>query len=1160
MRAERIADLLAGRDEFAAAITSALEPGQKTICCMRPTGAIVIAKLLAQAKIPLLLLVSDENRAEELVRELELWAPRLDVLHFPAADHYLNAQSGIDHAILANRSEVLKKLTLARLNQTQSNGFLVIASARAIAPKLCPVEEFTERLLGLAPGMRIEPQLLAERLQELGYRRSPLVEEPGEFVQRGGLVDFFPPEARQPIRVDFFDDEIESLRHFAVGSQRSEDHLESWEVGSATEYAVWSSPEAAARLSQLDASGLRRADQDRFAREIALLEHRAYFDAAPFLLGSTLPRSSCLLDYAAGLSMAIEEPDMVRWSLAEYCGTEARLRAEMVADRQLPAGLGSPLFDSEWLSDRFAEAELTITQSPPGPNAPVVTAASEMSAPDSYGGRLLHMAHELSQSGMATILASYQGDRLFELLIEHGVWAKRLADATMPLRAGDVVVVRASLVNGWRHRSLNLQLLTDSEIFGRQRRQKQATFQPHADEDFLLDLSPGELVVHVEQGIGRYQGVVRLADAAGDREYLQIIYAQDAKLYVPVEQMGRIQRYVAAGEATPKLSRLGTADWNRAKAKATKAARDIAGELLEIYAARETSTGHRFGPDSDWQVAMEQAFPFVETPDQLSAIEAVKADMEADRPMDRLICGDVGFGKTEVAVRASFKAAHEGKQVAVLVPTTILAQQHFDTFGDRLQQFPMRVAMLSRFQTPAEQKRVVSELAAGSVDVVIGTHRLLSRDIKFADLGLVVIDEEQRFGVSQKEKLKQLRAEVDILTLTATPIPRTLHMALTEVRDISVIESPPHNRRPVKSYVTGYSEVVVREAIESELARGGQVFFVHNRVNSIHGAAARVRKIFPAARVAVAHGQMPVNALESTMVEFASGQSDVLVCTAIIENGVDLPNVNTLIVDECWMFGLAQLYQLRGRVGRSATQAYAYFLYSREDRLTESAQHRLQAVLEANDLGAGLRLAMRDLQIRGAGDMLGANQSGFANSVGLYMYLQMVRDAVRESKKDGSVPERKQPITPVDLPLAAYIPDEYAGTYAAKLREYQRLVRAISVSDVEAVADGLRERFGEFPEAVANLVYVARVRARATALGIDSIATTGGDLSIRIDGQFAVDRNDLRRTLGWDARVGQMGIVWPDFESAPDWRDKLLACMERLAARQGSVNSAAAKT
>jgi transcription-repair coupling factor (superfamily II helicase) len=527
--------------------------------------------------------------------------------------------------------------------------------------------------------------------------------------------------------------------------------------------------------------------------------------------------------------------------------------------------------------------------------------------------------------------------------------------------------------------------------------------------------------------------------------------------------------------------------------------------------------------------------------------------------MDRLICGDVGFGKTEVAVRAAFKAAQEGKQVAILVPTTILAQQHHDTFRRRLGSYPLQVALLSRFQSNARQKEVVADLESGAVDIVIGTHRLLSRDIKFADLGLVVVDEEQRFGVAQKERLKKLRAEVDVLTLTATPIPRTLHMALTEVRDISVIESPPHDRRPVKSYVTAYEEGVVREAIESELARGGQVFFVHNRVNSIYGAAAKISRICPRARVAVAHGQMPSSALESVMVEFAGGQHDVLVCTAIIENGVDLPNVNTLVVDECWMFGLAQLYQLRGRVGRSATQAYAYFLYSREDRLTEAAQKRLQAVLEANDLGAGLRLAMRDLQIRGAGDMLGANQSGFANSVGLYMYLQMVRDAVREAKgSDPGEHRQRRTLTPVDLPLSAYIPDEYAGTYAAKLREYQRLVRADSVSDVEAVAAGLRDRFGEFPDPVANLIYVAKVRAHASELGIDSIATTGADLVMRMDPEKFVDRGDLRRRLGPEARLGQLGITWPDFEDFPDWRQRLLSYFERSGARRVSRTARAA--
>ena len=1144
MRPDRIAARLTETAEIAAAVERAAADDPSTVVAMPATHAILLAEVVVRSARPHLLVVADENRAEELLREFELWAGGLEVLPFPAPDHLVHAQVSTDHGILAARSRVLKRLTLAA-SAPVDRGFLIVASARALLPKLCPAREFTERLLALEPGMVLPPARLAKRLLDLGFRRSPLVEEPGEFVQRGGLLDFFPADSAHPIRVDFFDDEIESLRYFEVADQRSGAPLETWEVASATEHPVWRGPQVAADLGKLDIDGLRRADQDRLYRQLALLAEGSYFDAAPFLLASGQGESSSLLDFAGTARLVVEDPDAIAWALREQSGAEERLRAQLLKDRQLPRGIGTPLNDPAPLIGALESAHLKLLQSGSGPGADEVYATEAFSSPESYGGRLLHMANELAESGLATILASYQGDRLVDLLTEHGVWATPLAEAGGRLGPGDVVVVRASLMRGWRHRDLGLQLLTDAEIFGRMRRRAAPAAKPAVDEEFLLDLSEGDYVVHVEHGIGRYRGVVRLANAAGDREYLQIEYARDGKLYVPVDQLGRVQRFVGAGEATPRLSRLGTKDWTRAKRKASGAAREIAAELLEIYATRESGPGHSFGPDSDWQLSMEQAFPFVETPDQLTAIEQVKADMESDRPMDRLICGDVGFGKTEVAVRAAFKAAQEGKQVAILVPTTILAQQHHDTFRRRLGSFPLRVALLSRFQSPGRQKKIVADLETGAVDIVIGTHRLLSRDINFADLGLVVVDEEQRFGVAQKERLKKLRAEVDVLTLTATPIPRTLHMALTEVRDISVIESPPHDRRPVKSYVTAYDEGVVREAIDSELARGGQVFVVHNRVNSIYGAAAKISRISPGAKVAVAHGQMPSSALESVMVEFAGGQHDVLVCTAIIENGVDLPNVNTLVVDECWMFGLAQLYQLRGRVGRSATQAYAYFLYSREDRLTEAAQKRLQAVLEANDLGAGLRLAMRDLQIRGAGDMLGANQSGFANSVGLYMYLQMVRDAVREAKGSGPADgQQRRPLTPVDLPLSAYIPDEYAGTYAAKLREYQRLVRADTVSAVEAVAAGLRDRFGEFPDPVANLIYVAKVRAHATELGIDSIATTGADLVMRMDPERFVDRADLRRRLGPGARLGQLGITWPDFEDFSDWRQRLLGYFE----------------
>ncbi|MGC8782209.1 MAG: transcription-repair coupling factor, partial [Anaerolineae bacterium] len=717
-----------------------------------------------------------------------------------------------------------------------------------------------------------------------------------------------------------------------------------------------------------------------------------------------------------------------------------------------------------------------------------------------------------------------------------------------------------------------LWFFTDAELFGwgKPKPRRPQRTRAVAPEVFFADVKPGDYVVHIEHGIGRFKGLVKMALDGGEREYLQVEYDQGDQLYVPVHQADRLARYVGPGEGPPALHRLGTPEWEQVKARAKKAVAEIADELLELYAAREVVQGHAFSPDAAWQHELEASFPYVETEDQLVAIEAVKHDMEQPRPMDRLICGDVGYGKTEVALRAAFKAIMDGKQVAVLVPTTVLCQQHYTNFQRRLAAFPVTVAMLSRFQTPAQQDRVLSGLANGSIDLVVGTHRLLSKDVSFKDLGLLIVDEEQRFGVAHKERIKQMRTEIDVLTLTATPIPRTLHMSLTGVRDLSTIETPPEERLPIKTFVGEFDETLVRQAILRELDRNGQVYFVHNRVQGIQQMAARLQKIVPEARIAIGHGQMPERELSQVMLAFAEGEYDVLVCTSIIESGLDIPNCNTIIINRADQFGLAQLYQLRGRVGRSAARAYAYLLVDKYKALTEDARRRLEAIQEASELGAGFRIAMQDLEIRGAGELLGARQHGHIAAVGFDLYTRLLAQAVAEAKERavrGGEPtagdkERAagdgrrrnlltEPIAPaitLDLNLPARIPESYVPESNLRLQLYRRLAGLTTLEAIEDIRQEFTDRFGPLPEPVENLLYTVQVKVLAINAGVEAISQEDGQLVLKSAALETLERGRLQSRLqaqGVPARVTRRAI-WLELREGDAWQRDLVAVLETL--------------
>jgi len=780
--------------------------------------------------------------------------------------------------------------------------------------------------------------------------------------------------------------------------------------------------------------------------------------------------------------------------------------------------------------------------------------------PPPFGGQIKKVVEDIvhrQAQGERILLVSRQATRLSHLLHDQAQKTVMPLDTLNPDQppppSGSITLINGFLMEGWSLPN-QLTVMTDSEIFGWKKPTTVRRAKPRkgiTPETFFADVSPGDWVVHIEHGIGRYVGLVKLELDGVAREYLAVEYAKSDKLYVPIHQADRLARYVGVDEHEPDLSRLGSADWNNIKRKAKKAVEDLAKELLEIYAQREIVPGRAFGPDTPWQSELEDSFPYVETDDQLRAIVEVKKDMERAKPMDRLVCGDVGYGKTEVALRAAFKAVMDGTQVAVLVPTTVLAQQHYQTFRDRLQNYPVRVELLSRFRTKSQQDQTLLNLASGAVDIVIGTHRLVQKDVGFKNLGLLIVDEEQRFGVKHKEQLKALRAHVDVLTLTATPIPRTLHMSLSGLRDLSIITTPPEERQAIQTTIAEYEESMLRTAILRELERGGQIFYVYNRVQGIEQKANHLRNLVPEARIEVGHGQMGERQLEKIMVDFVADEFDVLVSTTIVESGLDIPNANTIIIERADRMGLAQLYQLRGRVGRGARQAYAYLLTAKHHKLNPEAHKRMEAIAEANELGAGFQIAMRDLEIRGAGELLGSKQHGQIAAVGFDLYTRLLAQAIQELSQTGltaaakGLEEMTAYLTPLteglqlNLPLAAYIPENYLPEEKLRLRLYRRLAGLTTLSEIEDMAKELADRFGELPPPVTNLLYQLKLKQLAREAKVKAVVTEAGQIVIRADSLEFIDRASLQRRLPAITKMTPRQL-WLPLHPNPDvWQAEL---------------------
>ena len=1019
-------------------------------------------------------------------------------------------------------------------------------------------------------GDRIRIETVLGQWLDLGYHNEPVVEAPGSFSHRGGILDVFPTGSEWPLRIELWDDEIDTIRYFDPVSQRSIRPADEVRLAPAREQLPGLAHQQTmeSSIEALDYAKCGNEVRDRMAEELSVLSSAPNPETLSFYNG--LVNQAHLMEYIGANGLVVLE----RYGRVEAEALELEERFERMREAredrgELPVNFPSPHMDWEEFSNRLSGVPQMQLQTWVGDDEDKIFRPSTP-----YYGKLEQLAADVrrhQEANYAVVAVTQHQRRVAEILEQEGVGVTQADSLESAPTAGQVVLLPGYLRDGWtvhlpaggeNGEVTTLVLLTDSELFGtvKEQRYHRRRKAEHGPEVVLADLVPGAHVVHIDHGVARFAGTTRIGDDEDEKEYLILEYAENDKLYVPTDHLDRVSAYVGAQDQPPSLTRLSTAEWARVKSRVKGATREMAQELLRINAARAIAEGHEHGSDTVWQQELEDSFPFIETPDQARAIVEVKADMETTRPMDRLICGDVGYGKTEIALRAAFKSVNDGLQVAMLVPTTVLAQQHYATFSERLSPFPVKIEVLSRFRTPKEQQEVIEGLKDGSVDIVIGTHRLLQKDVRFKNLGLAVVDEEQRFGVSHKERLKQLRQQVDVLTLSATPIPRTLNMALAGIRDLSTMDSAPEARLPVKTFVSEYSEDVIKEAILREMERGGQVFYLHNRVRTINQAAAEINKLVPQARIMVGHGQMAETELEDVMVDFANGDADILVCTTIIESGLDMPNVNTLILERADRFGLAQLYQLRGRVGRSEHRAYAYLLVPRGRRITEAADHRLQAILEASELGAGFRIAMRDLEIRGAGNILGASQSGHIQEVGLDLYTQLLNEAVRELEEEGGSSDGVEipPELPrIELPMNARIPEDYVDHLPTRLAVYQRLAKMSDADYIPEIREELRDRFGPLPEEVENLLTLVSLRTLAADVGVESIVQ-GNDaivLSLRVPVGGA--RVPLQRALGPSVQVGNTQMQMPLRRLGDEWLSRLTRVLERFLVFQENLTALA---
>ncbi|HJM52456.1 MAG TPA: transcription-repair coupling factor [Dehalococcoidia bacterium] len=1036
---------------------------------------------------------------------------------------------------------------------------LVVVSALALSQKTLDPKTFRAGSYRVEVGDVSAPAKLVETWIEIGYEVEPTVEVPGTISRRGGILDVFPVSSDVPYRIEFFGDEVDSIRVFDPETQRSVEPAAVVTIVPAEETLPLRSDGGRVEdlITGLDFSGRAARVEDRITEELGRVLRGEMREELSYYSG--LFNHGSLFDFMPpGALLVTLRPSAIEEASRSANRRMEQLRITKATRGEIPGGFPLPHLEWGLMADAMNGRERSVAISPFGVDDDRLPGSAErlpFEISSFSGGEAEKALEEIERrraAGYRVVVLTQHAERLAEMAHEKGL---PHAVAKGPLKEpepGTAIFVQGQLREGFVMAPIGespLTLLTDREVFGVSKERRRIRRRPIRRGVKLSDLRPGVYVVHVEHGVGRFIG----AEAAKDegREYLLVEYADDDRLYVPTEHVDRLSLYRSAADVPPRLTRLGTQEWTRTKARVRRATEQIAADLIALYASREVVPGLQANRDTPWQDRLEASFPFEETSDQLSAIADVKTDLEAPRPMDRLICGDVGYGKTEVALRAAFKVVESGRQVAMLVPTTILAQQHYQTFAERLSAFPVRVDVLSRFRTNEEQRDIAAGVRSGDIDICIGTHRMLQRDISFKNLGMVVIDEEQRFGVIHKERLKQFRSEVDVLAMSATPIPRTLHLSLSGVRDMSTMETPPDERLSIKTYVSEESNDLIREAVLREMDRGGQVFFVHNRVKNIEHTAYKLQQMVPEARIVIGHGQMREDNLEKVMTAFAAHEFDVLVCTTIIESGLDLPNVNTLIVDRADMFGLSQLYQLRGRVGRGTNRAYSYFLVPKGKQLTEQADQRLNTILAATELGAGFRIAMRDLEIRGAGNILGDQQSGHIAAIGFDLYNSLLSRAVQAARalREGKDAPDEVPgfsTTRIDLGVEALVPDYYVEDLVERLDIYQRLAAIRSLDQVEELEEELEDRFGRIPGPTAVLLYTARVRVLSETCGVNTVVATDKRITLSLDEATGGARRVLQKVLKRGVTVGHMQIRLDIDREDPGWREELIWTLEEL--------------
>jgi transcription-repair coupling factor (superfamily II helicase) len=1070
----------------------------------------LISGVYAQLNKSLLILTHSDVEAKNIYEDLCFYEN--DVYYYPTREVGFYNVDAVSGDLRWERLKVMKKIT-------EKGKKIIITCIEALAATYIPLDLFQKYVFELSVGGTLNINTFSEKLIQCGYERVDMVNTKGQFSIRGGIIDLYPPISALPFRIELFDEEIDSIRTFNSETQRSIDKVNEIEIFPAKEIILTEEimnngyNKIKEDLQNVLGSFNKRKDKESMERIKSLvnvnleqLKETWNFDSVDSYMPYFYDNTSTFLDYMKGSFIVVDDAQRCSGKLdSVYFEFQENYENFLKRGNILPKQAGNLINKDNIYQDLGTLEVMTlesIAKSAKVLKPRSIVSFSQIEANDYHGklDLLIEDIKDKKHKGYKIVILSgtrTRGERLIDTLRDRGVDSV-YKDSISKIEFGEVIVTFGNQLRGFEYPELKICVISDKEVFGKSKRKtvSRSSKKGASKIKSFTELKLGDYVVHVNHGIGVYKGINQLEVHGHKRDYLVLGYSACDTLYVPVEQLDMVQKYIGSEGKAPKISKLGGVEWAKAKNKVKNSIADIAEDLVKLYATRATLKGYRYSKDTVWQKQFEEEFPYEETPDQIIAIEEIKKDMESDKPMDRLICGDVGYGKTEVAVRAAFKAVMDGKQVALLVPTTILAEQHYKNLTERFSDFPVKVEMVSRFRTPAQQKVVLKATKEGNVDILIGTHRIIQKDVKFKDLGVLIIDEEQRFGVTHKEKIKSIRKNVDVITLTATPIPRTLHMSLTGVRDISVIETAPEERYPIQTYVVEFNDQLIRDAILRELNRNGQVFFVYNRVETIKEMAAYIGKLVPEARVCIGHGQMTERELESVMIDFMENKYDILMCTTIIETGIDIQNTNTIIIYEADKMGLSQLYQLRGRVGRSNRIAYAYLTYKKDKVLTEVAEKRLKAIKDFTELGSGFKIAMRDLEIRGAGNMMGAAQHGHMASVGYDLYCRMLEETVKHIRGDVEV----EPIqTSVEIKIDAYIPGTYIEDESQKIEIYKKIAAIDSYEYMLDIQEEIEDRFSDIPVPVANLMNIAYLRSMASKVGIIEIKDADEEIILQFD-------------------------------------------------------------